>query len=230
MRKLSLIRHAVTDWNQSGRIQGHSEVSLNAVGEAQAEALRRRFSGAEVLLYSSPLTRALQTAQLAFPGQHVHSDPRLKELNFGLFEGRTLEERSLLPAWQAWSENAFSDPAPGGESYGELRTRAVAWLRGLPPAPHVVAVTHSGTIQMLLSHVVGVEHPRWRKRFRLHYTGVSCLLLDDDNLGELLIERVNDVGHLSEPLDKSAAPAAKGEVRTGVKTDAETRIDAACEP
>jgi broad specificity phosphatase PhoE len=41
----------------------------------------------------------------------------------------------------------------------------VAWLESLPDAPHVVAVTHSGTIQMLLTHALGLETPRWRKRF-----------------------------------------------------------------
>jgi broad specificity phosphatase PhoE len=135
----------------------------------------------------------LQTAQLAFPGQPIREDPRLKEVHFGAFEGHTLDERLALSSWRTWSQNAFLERAPGGESYAELRARAVAWLESLPDAPQIVAVTHSGTIQMLLSHILGVEHPRWRKRFFLKYTGVTCLLFEGS---EVLIERVNDFGHL----------------------------------
>jgi alpha-ribazole phosphatase len=193
MRQISLIRHAETLWNLEGRVQGHSDVPLSARGRQQAEALRRRFQGAEVLVYSSPLARALQTAELAFPGRAITYDARLKEVDFGSFEGHTLAERLASPHWTAWSQNAFTERAPGGESYAEVRARAVAWLKSLPEVPHVVAVTHSGTIQMLLSYVLGVEHPRWRKRFHLKHTGVTCLVVRD---GELLIERVNDFGHL----------------------------------
>lgn len=204
MRQLSLIRHAETHWNLEGRVQGHSDVPLSARGRRQAEALRGRFQGAEIVVYSSPLVRALQTAELAFPGRAIVRDARLKEVHFGHFEGRTLAERLASPHWTAWSQNAFAERAPGGESYGELRARAVAWLQSLPEVPHIVAVTHSGTIQMLLSYVLGVEHPRWRKRFHLRHTGVTCLVFRD---GEFLIERVNDFGHL-QSAELEGAPVA----------------------
>lgn len=204
MRYLSLIRHAVTSWNLEGRVQGHSDVPLSAAGETQAHALCRRFSGSELLLYTSPLGRARRTAALAFPEHEAVPDARLRELNFGVFEGRTLAERAALPEWAAWSAAPFLTPAPGGESYRELRERAVAWLESLPDAPHVVAVTHSGTIQMLLTHALGLETPRWRKRFQLGHTGVTGLILDGS---EILIERVNDTQHLSASESPNAAGA-----------------------
>lgn len=218
MRQISLIRHAETTWNREGRVQGHSDVPLSERGRRQAEALRRRFEGAEVLVYSSPLARALQTAESAFPGRPIACDARLKEVHFGQFEGRTLAERLEAPSWQLWSQNAFAERAPGGESYGELRARAVAWLDGLPEAPHIVAVTHSGTIQMLLSHVLGVEHPKWRKRFHLKHTGVTCLVFDG---GDPLIERVNDFGHLSAG-HPEGAPVALAEEDALGESEAES--------
>jgi alpha-ribazole phosphatase len=193
MRRLFLIRHALTAWNLEGRVQGHSEVPLCDTGEAQARALTARFLGHDLRVYSSPLGRARQTAELAFPGREILEDERLKELNFGAFEGETLNERLAQPAWQHWAAAAFAEPAPGGESYRELRHRAVAWLETLPDEGDIAAVTHSGTIQMLLSHVLGVEHPRWRKRFYLAHTGVTVLREED---GEMFIERVNDTAHL----------------------------------
>ena len=176
-------------------MQGHSDVPLSTEGQRQARALRHRFAGDEVLLYTSPSERARKTAALAFPDHEAVQDERLKELNFGIFEGRTLPERLTLPEWGVWSAEPFLTPAPGGESYRELRERVVSWLDSLPDAPHIVAVTHSGTIQMLLTHALEIETPRWRKRFQLTNTGVTGLVLEG---AEIFIERVNDTRHLSE--------------------------------
>jgi broad specificity phosphatase PhoE len=198
MRRLTLIRHALTDWNASGRFQGHSDVPLSSAGREQAERLREyaaTFRDLD-LVVTSPLARAVETAAIAFPGVRVRQDERLRELHFGRFEGRTLEENRASPEWGTWVDDPFDRAPPGGESYRELRTRVVDWYdeslarhRDL----HVVAVTHSGTLQMLLSHLIGVERPRWRKRLYLRHTGVSHVLYRD---GEAIIERLNDTRHL----------------------------------
>lgn len=200
MRQLFLIRHAATLWNHQGRVQGQRDVPLSDEGVVQARALGRRFAGTDMVIYSSSLGRARKTAELAFPDQAAVQDARLQELNFGMFEGQTLPERLALPEWDAWNKCPFLTPAPGGESYRELRERAVAWLESLPDVPEIAAITHSGTIQMLLSHALGLELPRWRKRFYLGHTSVTCLLLDES---DIFIERVNDTQHLSKPLEQS---------------------------
>ncbi len=150
--------------------------------------------GAEV--HASPLSRAVETARIAFPGRDLRVDERLRELDFGAFEGKTLEENATLAAWAPWVADAYAQQAPGGESYRELRTRAAAWLADViaSDVEHVVAVTHSGTIQMLLAEVLGIEHPRWRKRLYLRHTSISRLMFRGD---EVLIERVNDTRHLT---------------------------------
>lgn len=196
MRQLTLIRHALTEWNTTGRFQGHSEVHLSNEGKKQAQQLSKHLSRLEdiTLVYSSPLARALETARVAFPQHEIVADERLKELNFGVFEGFTQQENEQHPAWQDWYADPFGRRTPGGESYGDLRLRAVAWLADLPAEGHIVAVTHSGTIQMLLSHILGVERPTWRKRIFLRHTGISRILFRG---GDALIERVNDTRHLS---------------------------------
>ncbi len=213
MLRLSLVRHAVTLWNTEGRVQGQSDVPLSALGEAQAGALRARFAGEEVALYSSPLSRARTTAALAFPGQTSSIDARLSELNFGSFEGLTLSERQVLPEWHAWTRDPFLDAAPGGESYGELYRRAQAWLGSLPNtasktvpnASHVVAVTHSGTIQTLVAYLLQMETKGWRKRIYLEHTGVTSFVW---NGSELLLERLNDTQHLTPEL-RTLRPVAE---------------------
>ncbi len=201
MRQLTLIRHALTDWNSSGKFQGHSEVLLSAEGKAQARALARRLRKSEAIdaVYSSPLKRSAETASTVFPGRDIIFDDRLKELHFGVFETFTLAQNKLHPRWAWWTEDPFQRQAPQGESYRSLRERAVAWLGDLPKEGHSVAFTHSGFIQMLLSHLLGIEHPRWRKRIFIRHTGITRILFSgsDSNDNDVVIERVNDTRHLS---------------------------------
>ncbi|MEX2543426.1 MAG: histidine phosphatase family protein [Trueperaceae bacterium] len=199
MRRLTLIRHALTDWNADGRLQGHLDCQLSSEGTSQARALAGRVGSSEVdLLYSSPLKRAYDTARLAFPESAIVSDPRLMELDFGVFQGKTPEENRDHEAWDWWHQDPFSRRVPEGESYRDLMERAVSWLEDLPEAPHIVALSHSGPIQMIIAHVMGVEHPLWRKRIFLRHTSLTRLLFRDDHV---LIERVNDTRHLRTEFD-----------------------------
>jgi len=196
--RLTLIRHALTDWNASGRFQGAADTELNAEGRQQARRLARYVAGLDeaATIYASPLKRAVQTAELAFPGRPLELDSRLVEINFGEFEGRTELENEGHLGWAEWLDDPFERAAPGGESYSQVRVRAVRWMDEVvaSDARHVVAVTHSGTIQMLLSHVLGVERVRWRKRIYLRHASVSRVLFRG---AEILVERVNDTRHLT---------------------------------
>jgi len=198
MRRLTLIRHGLTEWNVTGRFQGHSDVALSEEGRAQATLLGSylaTFPDIDVVV-SSPLMRAVQTAAIALPGRELLLEERLREVDFGEFEGRTKAELEHDPRWLAWVADPFGRRAPGGEAYAQLRERADAWLgeaRARYAGTHLVAVTHSGTIQMLLSSLVGVERPRWRKRIYLRHTSVTHVLFRGE---EAVVERVNDTRHL----------------------------------
>lgn len=196
MERLTLIRHALTDWNVSGRFQGQSDVPLSDEGRREARRLERYVRNLEpdAVVFASPLARARETAEIAFPGREILLDPRLAELDFGAFEGATQVENEARAEWVWWFADPYERPAPGGESYRQLRERAVAWMEEQEAFRHVVAVTHSGTIQMLLAHVLGVERPRWRKRIYLRHAGVSRVLFRN---AEAVVERVNDTRHLA---------------------------------
>jgi broad specificity phosphatase PhoE len=200
MHRLTLIRHALTEWNVGGRFQGQTDVALSEEGREQARRLARHVRGLEqgAVVYASPLVRARETAEIAFPRREIRLDARLSELDFGDLEGNTQEENERHQGWAQWMADPYERRAPGGESYRKLRERAVAWMEELSAAgdgaEHVVAVSHSGTIQMLLAHVLGVEHPRWRKRIYLRHTGISRVLFRGS---EAVVERVNDTRHLS---------------------------------
>ncbi|MDZ7704810.1 MAG: histidine phosphatase family protein [Trueperaceae bacterium] len=200
MGHLILIRHGVTSWNVSGRFQGHSDVPLSDEGRVQARALagRLRDLGPFDAVYSSPLRRAHETATLALPegAPEVRLEPRLKELHFGSFEGFTLAENQRHAAWDGWFDDPFGRATPQGESYQQLRDRAVDWLGSLDRSATTLAFAHSGTIQMLLSHVIGVERPSWRKRFFLRHTSLTHVVFEGE---DAIVERVNDARHIEQP-------------------------------
>lgn len=199
MRRLTLIRHALTDWNTGGKLQGHLDCPLSEEGIGQARSLANRVGSSEVdLLYASPLQRAHETARLAFPTMEIISDPRLMELDFGIFQGKSPAENEADEAWRWWLEDPYGRRIPEGESYRDLMDRVIAWLEELPEAPHIVAISHSGAIQMILAHVMGVRHPMWRKRVFLRHTSLTRLLFRE---GEVLIERVNDTRHVPSDFD-----------------------------
>jgi len=197
LMRLTLIRHGMTEWNAQGRFQGHSDIPLSEVGEAQAAALAgyaATFPAVDTL-YASPLVRARQTAARVFPEQPVVIDARLSELHFGAFEGMTRDQLEHDARWHTWMRDPYRLSTPGGEGYASLRERAAAWLAEvrLLEHQHVAAFTHSGTIQMLLAELLGVEYPRWRKRVYVRHTGVCHILFRGH---EAIIERINDTRHL----------------------------------
>ncbi len=203
MRELNLIRHGLTPWNESGQFQGHSDIELSEQGVSQAKTLCERFKKHHFdVVYSSPLQRAKQTAMIALPDKDIIFDDRLKELNFGIFEGSDLATNQARPEWDVWYADTFKRKAPKGESYEELRLRAVDWLESLPEG-RIAAFAHSGTIQMLISHIVGVEYPKWRKRFYLRHGSISRVLYQD---GHVMVERLNDCRHMNgmklDPFDE----------------------------
>jgi hypothetical protein len=91
MINVLLIRHGPTDWNVKGRIQGHTDVSLSAHGRAQVSRWSVPAEFRQYLWFASPLTRAMETARL-LGAPDARPEPRLMEMSWGRWEGRTWEE------------------------------------------------------------------------------------------------------------------------------------------
>ena len=114
-----LVRHGATEWSESGRHTGRTDVPLTAAGEAEALALAPALAQvpfSQVLV--SPMTRARRTAELAgFRTAQV--DPDLNEWDYGDYEGVTTEQiRESVPEWTAWTH-----PSPGGETAEQVAVR-----------------------------------------------------------------------------------------------------------
>jgi alpha-ribazole phosphatase len=147
MSRLVLVRHA--EPALEGVCYGSLDPELSARGREQAAALADKLRGDGFdAVVASPRTRAVQTA--AALGLPVSTDERLRELDFGSFEGRTYEEleRSEPELFRAWMETPTQVRFPGGESYADLRDRAVAALDELRERHgSTLVVTHGGVIR-----------------------------------------------------------------------------------
>lgn len=169
MLKLYLIRHGETDWNAAGRIQGHSDIELNARGLEQARRLAARMpdEGEFQALYASPLKRAYRTAEMIGDALNLHvtADARLLERSLGVLEGLTMNDlREKYPdVHHAWHNGGPRPHIPGEEAREDFVKRAQDFLRDIR-AKHsdgrLLAITHGGTINMLLMVAMNLDVER----------------------------------------------------------------------
>lgn len=154
--RLTLVRHAATTWNEGGRWQGLTDNPLGLTGETQARALGSRLCPPYSRVFSSPLLRAVQTADLALPGSSVILDERLREYDLGELEGMTVAEMRGHPGFAHWQTDPWNHPAPGGESLSAVAARMRTWAEELPEGEHVIAFSHSIAIRSLLVDLFGL--------------------------------------------------------------------------
>lgn len=201
---ITWIRHGQSQWNAENLWQGHTESPLSEKGIQQAEALGRRLRGEKLYhfdkVYSSDLGRALQTARMALPQADITVDPRLREVNFGVFEGKNMEkleaaEREELSGW--WRSPYETTLRGGGESMADLRARVDAWRAELVGVTRIAVFTHGGVIRdALWRETSAPREAAWS--FLIDNTSLTVITYTDRRN---LIERVNDCAHL-EPLGR----------------------------
>lgn len=207
--QLCIVRHGETAWNSERRIQGQIDISLNATGEAQAEAAGRWLAGNVVretfgpihALYSSDLKRAWTTAQSIGNALHLTpaATPALRERRYGLFEGLTYADAEQQhPEIYAAFERRDPDFAfpEGGESLLQFHTRVTTQLQTLADQHRgetIVIVAHGGVLDIINRFVRGnpLDTPR---DFLVPNAGMNWISLDEDNQWRL--ECWGDTRHL----------------------------------
>ncbi len=160
MTELALIRHGTTAWNASRRFQGRSDIPLSDEGRAQARLLAERLRGERFdAIYSSDLSRALETARIvAEPhGLAVRGDARLREFDFGAWEGLTWDEIvATRPHLRDAKHTAATRYAPeGGETFEAVRQRVASFLAEIAgegsPGRRLAVVAHAGPLHAALA-------------------------------------------------------------------------------
>lgn len=198
MVKLLLVRHGETEWNKTGRYQGHSDVELSAIGLWQAERLRDRLAGQRIdAVYSSDLKRASHTAQI-ITSQHnlaVMPGKELREINFGELEGMTYDEIQLhYPNWSGISSDVS---IPGGESLSQLAFRIELFVPRLTEHSGdktVLVVAHGGALRVLVCILLGIGIEHWRQ---IRLDGASLTIMEGYP-DRVVLSLLNDTCHLED--------------------------------
>lgn len=151
-----LLRHGRTAGNREKRyIGGKTDEPLCAEGVSAAEA-SGRFPGIKTV-YISPMIRARQTAEILFPEAELKVLEGLREMDFGVFEGRSPDEMENDPVYRGWVDNMCEGVCPGGEDLDAFKDRAAAaFLTALEDAQRegadkLVIVAHGGTIMSVMN-------------------------------------------------------------------------------
>ncbi len=160
-----LVRHGETAWNAVGRIQGQTDIPLNQVGRDQAAELARQLTDETfAAVYASDLSRALETATPIAQQKDlaIQKEPRLRELDFGDFEGRSaVELRQQYPDWFRRFVSTKPDfEVPNGESYPTFFGRVTGALSDIAPkyaGENVLVVVHGGVISCALRRALPAE-------------------------------------------------------------------------
>ena len=194
MTRLLLIAHAATAWNIERRYQGWTDVPLSEIGRDQVRRLAHALRGVPIdAVFASDLSRSIETAVgLGEPrGLAVRVDRRLREMNFGDWEGKTASEiGDVSPEWNRGDAGARP---PRGESLADVAERIDAFLADLPGGD-VAIVGHRGSLRILVCRLLGLPATsHWS--FRLDVASISILEVD---AGRAVLTRLNDTHHLED--------------------------------
>ncbi len=115
--RLVLIRHGETASNKEHRYLGKTDEDLSPDGAEKIKRACKESLYPEIdILFTSPMKRCLQTAQLIYPDMTAHIVPEFSEMDFGEFEGKNYQDLKDDARYQAWIDSNGILPFPGGES------------------------------------------------------------------------------------------------------------------
>jgi broad specificity phosphatase PhoE len=202
--RILLIRHGETEWNRIHRFQGKIDVPLNLEGVDQAQALARALKNeCLVAIYSSPLTRAMETARLVkgfHPSTPLFEEAGLIEMDLGEFDG--MEVQRWTESYPDFRKRWFEAPAtltmPGGESLQEVQNRAVDTLeritRNYSPESTLLISSHNFVNLTILCYALGKSLDRFRE-LRQGTAALNVLYKEGE---KLWVEVINEQSHLQK--------------------------------
>jgi probable phosphoglycerate mutase len=209
------VRHGESEWNAEERLCGRTDVALSDAGRRQAARLAERLrapaqSGTDAI-YTSPLRRTVETAEIIAAGTGLKPivDERLIELNYGAWEGMTFAEIMELDgdAYRAWDADPGTVAPPDGESGEQALARVVPFLDELAvrhPAErdHVVVVSHKTICRLIACHVLGLAPSEYRRRISMDNAALNIIQSRPERDWRLIL--LNDTSHLA-PIHTEAA-------------------------
>ncbi len=156
--RISILRHGITEANENGIYIGKTDLPLSDAGREMLEDKYDQLEYPKVQrVYSSPLERAIQSAEILFPDREIVIVDDLTEMDFGVFEGLPAEELIHLDSYKKWLKGGLDNPPPNGETLRNMMMRCYSALNLIimdmmkNGYTHVGVVTHSGILMNMMS-------------------------------------------------------------------------------
>jgi phosphoserine phosphatase len=200
MAEIIIVRHGDTLWNRSERFRGMIDIELDETGRQQAALTAKRIAKLPVSkIYSSPVSRAMQTAEIiAKPlDMEVCELSDIRDISFGRLEGLSMEEagEKFSDVVHRWLVAPDEVTFPGGESLGQVKERASKAVERLlePLADETVLfVSHKVVIIELIIHFLGMKDSQFRQ-IGQDTCAVNVFQKKNDRIYAILL---NDTCHL----------------------------------
>jgi len=192
--RLFLLRHGNTDWSDSRKHTGRTDIPLNADGEHHALLLGARLKGERFSqVFVSPLLRVRRTCQLAGFADHAEVCPNLTEWDYGNYEGTlTTEVHRTRPDWYL-----YRDGAPNGESPDQVAARADRFIERVRPIDgDVAAFSSAQIIRMIAARWLGLPSSAARY-FYTETASVGILSYEHERI-QPVVHLWDDVGTLDK--------------------------------
>ena len=156
--RISILRHGLTEANENGIYIGKTDLPLSETGREALEDKYDQYEYPKVQrVYSSPLERAVQSAEILFPEREIVIVDDLREMDFGVFEGLPAEELIQLDSYKKWLRGGLDNPPPNGETLRSMMMRCYSALNLIimdmmkNGYTHTGVVTHSGILMNMMS-------------------------------------------------------------------------------
>ena len=201
MTQIILVRHGQTEWNRVERFRGHADIPLSETGLAQAEATGQRVAAQwkPEAVYTSPLSRSVQTAEAIAKhfGLPVQPVSNMIDIDYGAWQGLTPEEaRQRWPGEvDAWYNRPDQARIPEGESLDSLRSRAMQTMKELVtrhPGATIVVVGHTVINRVILLGMLGLGNERF---WHIRQDNCAINLIEWEN-EDWTVVSMNDTCHL----------------------------------
>lgn len=187
-----LLRHGETEWSLSGQHTGRTDIPLTSRGEEEASLIAKEVQGIVFAkAFSSPLKRALKTAELAKLNCPVEVRADLLEWDYGNYEGK--KTKDIVVSHPGW--NLFDHGAPGGESLNDVAKRADHIIKEIRDVNADVAVISHGHFLRVFAARWLLQAPIFGKLIYLNTASISILGYEHD-MNEPIIKTWNSVCHL----------------------------------
>ncbi len=200
MTSIYLVRHGQTAWNKEEIFRGRTDIPLDETGLKQAELVGQYFKGMEIYaIYSSPLSRAWQTAQKVAQFHDLKVQPLqgIIDMSFGNWEGRPHQEirESDSKTYRQWVETPHLVRLPGGESLDDVRVRAMAAVEEVirnHPGKTLVLVTHRVVNKVLICGILSLDNSHF---WQITQDTTAINLIQHRN-GKYILSLMNETCHL----------------------------------